>query len=482
MAWKQPQRLPMPSIINSPCSPSSQTLRAVAGFGIVPQHTSATDRRCTKPTNEHRLIIDSLSGTGSAILLSGASGSGKSSLLRGIEQALRSSGRPIHVVSPASSDSPNDHRSIIDLLVGPLESRLDTLAHAGLAEPRLWALPPSRLSVGERARFGLAQTMSQIIHQTAPTTKTKTKTKTKLGDVILADEFATPLDRLNAQALCAVSRRWSRRLGVTLIAAGAHEDLESFLEPEHVFDCNTNTIRRSCAPAKIAITIEPGTASDYHALAHLHYLAGPPATMTRIVRAMRTCPISRRPVLAGALVVSMPTLNSAWRKRAWPGIFNSPDRRHNAKMINTHLRCLSRVIVDPRSRGLGIASMLVRHYLSNPDTAATEAIASMGSACPFFERAGMTPYRLYPNLDDLRLLDALDAQGLQPDDLIDRSIKPGGLLAKELTRWAKSRHLVGAGVPESETIQSIAPIAACRLLAKPRAYAHVATEHFDKDE
>lgn len=470
MAWKQPQRLPMPSIIESPCSPSPQTLRAVAGFGIVPQHTSATDRRCTNPTKEHRSIIDSASRSGSIILLSGASGSGKSSLLRGIERTLRVSGRRVHVVATDSSSIADEHRSIIDLLVGPLAGRLDTLAHAGLAEPRLWALPPSRLSVGERARFDLARAMHQIMP------------KAKAGDVLLADEFATPLDRLNAQALCAVSRRWSRQLGVTLIAAGAHEDLESFLEPDHIFDCNTQTIRRSGARAKITITIEPGTAADYRALAHLHYLAGPPATMTRIVRAMRTCPISRRPVLAGALVVSMPTLNSAWRKRAWPGIFNTPDRRHNAMVINTHLRCLSRVIVDPRSRGLGIASMLVRHYLSNPDTAATEAIASMGSACPFFERAGMTSYRLHPNLDDLRLLDALDAEGLDPIDLIQRPIEPLGLLAKELGRWAKSRHLVGAGVPEPETIQSIAPIAACRLLAKPRAYAHVINQELDKDE
>jgi hypothetical protein len=61
------------------------------------------------------------------------------------------------------------------------------------------------------------------------------------------------------------------------------------------------------------------------------------------------------------------------------------------------------------------------------------------------------------------------------------TIKHNSLLETELIRWGKARRLIAPkncppNCPPNnpnQTIQSIAPIAACRLLASPRAYAHV---------
>ena len=458
MGWNQPTRIKEPRLVYSPCAMSPLTHRAIAGFGLIAR-PSTTNDHSTSPTPSQ---INKLSAS-RLILITGASGSGKSSLIAGIKDSYSRSSRTLLEV-PATQSQNKKQSSLIDQLSGPLNSRLDTLARAGLAEPRLWAMPPNCLSVGERARFALASTM----HRAKP------------GDLLIADEFASTIDRTNAYALCKLTHRWARKAGVTILAASAHEDLETMLDPDWVFDLNTNQIRKPIAQIHRPIQITPGTIKDYRALEHLHYLGSKPATITKIIKASITCPTlgsTLGPTLGGVLVISMPTLNSAWRKRAWPGVFNSGDKRADAKAINTNLRCISRVIVNPAHRGLGIASQLVRHYLSNPQTIATEAIASMGSTCPFFERAGMTPYRLEPTTDDLRLIDTLHHEQCDPDALITMPISPNSLLGNELIRWGKARRLIAPkNCPPNnpdQTIQSIAPIAACRLLASPRAYAHV---------
>ena len=117
--------------------------------------------------------------------------------------------------------------------------------------------------------------------------------------------------------------------------------------------------------------LRAGTMRDYHALARFHYRATRPATIARILTL--DDPNHDEPV--GVLVLSMPTLNGRWRDEAWPGRFRARDRSAAAARINRELRTISRVIIDPRYRGLGLAARLVRAYLSSPDTPATEAIA-----------------------------------------------------------------------------------------------------------
>jgi N-acetylglutamate synthase-like GNAT family acetyltransferase len=58
--------------------------------------------------------------------------------------------------------------------------------------------------------------------------------------------------------------------------------------------------------------------------------------------------------------------------------------------VNRHVRTISRVIVHPQFRALGIASQLVRRILQDCPTRYVEAVAAMGAVHPFFERAGMT--------------------------------------------------------------------------------------------
>jgi GNAT superfamily N-acetyltransferase len=65
--------------------------------------------------------------------------------------------------------------------------------------------------------------------------------------------------------------------------------------------------------------------------------------------------------------------------------------RYEARLrfLNRNLRTISRLIVHPQFRGLGIGSALVRRICCDCDTRWVEAIARMGEVCSCFERGGM---------------------------------------------------------------------------------------------
>lgn len=161
--------------------------------------------------------------------------------------------------------------------------------------------------------------------------------------------------------------------------------------------------------------------------------------------------------LAGVLVASMPTLNDRWRSIAWPGEYDHADQRTRAEAINADLRLISRVIVDPRYRGRGVAVRLVRAYLADPCTRRTEAIAAMAHACPFFARAGMRPIPLEPSQADRRLARVLGRRGVDAE-----SLAVGGIddprLHVALGAWARARRLAERS-PERLAMRAYAALA-----------------------
>lgn len=164
-------------------------------------------------------------------------------------------------------------------------------------------------------------------------------------------------------------------------------------------------------PSAITLRIEPGGREDLAALAPLHYCAGDRPGVERVL-------VARWPALgeqpAGVLAAARPALNGAWRRIAWPGLFEGVDRREAARRLNERVRTIARVIVDPRARGLGVGVALVRAYLADPLTPCTEAVASMGSVSPFFERAGMRAVRCPVSPALGRLLARLELLRVEP--------------------------------------------------------------------
>jgi GNAT superfamily N-acetyltransferase len=233
---------------------------------------------------------------------------------------------------------------------------------------------------------------------------------------------------------------------------------------------------RSAGPAG-ELRLRSGTAADYEALSEFHYLGRAPATATRVLvlettgRSVAGRFLGRRETEAwpiAVLVESMPALGCRLREGALGHRYAQwPDRRERARLINAEIRCISRVVVHPQWRGLGLAVRLVREALATMRTAYTEALAAMGRVHPFFERAGMTAYRRWPLKRDQRLREALAWAGIEPWELarptaVRRRIEaePTGLLREELARWAGRRRSLAEQVE----------LARDRLLCEPVYY------------
>lgn len=443
----------MAKIVGTSSRPTDRQIRACAPFGL---ELAVGGASASPDVGGVADRVRRTLGRGEIAFFTGPSGSGKSTAMRALAEQLRRAEQRV-IVHGQDAASRGRLIDLFGLDIGPIET-LRQLAGFGLAEPALVARTVEELSEGQRHRALLAASFHRA---------------RALGSRwVLVDEFASVLDRVTALGLAATVRRAARRGKVRVVMASAHEDLIATLRPEMCFrfglDGSAGEYPSDRAgPSGPAIAIEGGTQADMDALLPYHYVAGRPATRVGFLRAFD----HTHQNLAGVLVVSMPTLNGAWREQAWPGRYAGKDRKAAAGRINSELRCISRVIVDPRYRGLGIATRLVRAYLAAPMSPATEAVAAMGLISPFFERAGMTAYRVPMHAADARLADAVEAAGFEPWMLADteRAAAMAGdpLVAAELARWARMRRVT------VDSVEGVCRVAGARLCVEPMAYAAV---------
>jgi GNAT superfamily N-acetyltransferase len=197
--------------------------------------------------------------------------------------------------------------------------------------------------------------------------------------------------------------------------------------------------------------IEPGTLADYRALSDFHYRSHRVGAASSVLRLVHRAPsvvgrhFARRDdtQVVGVLVRAMPALACSLRDVATANRYGGHlSQRERATLLNREVRCIARVVVDPRFRGLGLAVKLVAHALKhpeNPQVRYTEALAAMGRVSPFFERAGMRRFDYPPRArpDHARLLDALEHAGLAPHDLasVERVMQRMHDLPSTARRW-----------------------------------------------
>lgn len=408
---------------------------------------------------------------GALTLVVGPSGSGKSTLLRDVAHAADEQGWTV-VLPPAHTRGP---KVCADRPKGrDVHERLRALASAGLAEARTALRPPGALSTGERERLRLALAIA----------KAELLSKRRERVLLVVDEFASALDHATSDSLAhAISRFARRTTRVRVVVATNRGELARQLRPTNTLALDgAGALRIACerpvAAPEDRFDVRPAPREDLDAMVKYHYRPGTPATVVRVLSARE----KRTGNLAGILAISMPTLNASWRATAWPGLFETDDKREHARRINETLRCVSRVIVAPEHRACGVAVRLVRAYLRDPITPHTEAIAAMGRACPFFERAGMTAHEPPIPARDARLLDAIDHAGVRerwrlatPLTALQRFVEGSSeaFVEREVRRWASD-----CRATSSRTGEPIAALfeRACRALATtPLVYTHTIT-------
>jgi hypothetical protein len=164
-----------------------------------------------------------------------------------------------------------------------------------------------------------------------------------------------------------------------------------------------------------SLQIIPGCLDDYRQLARYHYLGSHPGPASAIFVLSR--PGCDTPV--GVIVYSNAPAVLELRNIATNNVFAGLDRSMQLELINANIRRISRVIIEPRFRGLGLASRLVRRTMPLVNVPIVEAVAVMGWINPFFERAGMKAYKAKPSAAGVQFIEALSIIGIEQAELID---------------------------------------------------------------
>ncbi len=157
---------------------------------------------------------------GRVILITGASGSGKSSLLAHLERLLTDRALMVHAIHLP------DAITVDCIPETDTQGALELLARFGLGEVYTYLSPARKLSTGQQFRLRLAMAWARAL--TCPSSR-----------VLLCDEFATQLDRLTAGVLARLTRRQISADGrLCLVAASCHEEIAAALKPDLVVHCD----------------------------------------------------------------------------------------------------------------------------------------------------------------------------------------------------------------------------------------------------
>lgn len=163
------------------------------------------------------------------------------------------------------------------------------------------------------------------------------------------------------------------------------------------------------------IEIVSGDMGDYKKLSRYHYRGGE-LTAYAAIFAMR---LGTETV--GVIVYTMPVRGLELRSLATDGFFTGFDRRTQMALVNKNIRCIGRVVIEPRLRGLGLASRLVRETMAKMNKPVIEAMAVMGRVNPFFEKAGMKAYTGPMPGRCAELIEAFSLIGIEEEDFLQPS-------------------------------------------------------------
>ncbi len=316
---------------------------------------------------------------GDIVYVTGESGSGKSVLLRALARELSRHGEFGGVIASWEVAIRPNEILVHGVGVNAAEA-MKILSMVGLNEAFLFLRRYKELSEGQKYRYKLAKAFWSG------------------RGTLIFDEFCSTLDRVTARIVAYLAQKFCRRSGRTLVAATTHEDLLEDLNPNlvirksfgpYVEVSRLNPRPRPCSVLR-NIRIENGSYENYKTLAPFHYIGRSTAYIRKIYRAVAE--VEGRRELAGVIVYSHPYLEVSARNVAIPelkALRKMLEPTAYAKLVDESFSRISRVVVHPKYRGIGVGTMLVRETMRRVGTAYVEALAVMARYNPFFEKAGM---------------------------------------------------------------------------------------------
>lgn len=175
-------------------------------------------RKRLQERTERRLALEV--GPGQVVLITGASGAGKSVLLNALYAQA-----PADERLRLEDVELEEGKSVIDCVAtaraegGRLRSLtvcLEVLNKAGLSDVFCMLREPRQLSEGQQARYRMAMALMSGRR------------------LIFADEFTASMDRITAAVAAHQVRKTARQTGTTFILASCHDDILGDLRPDVV--------------------------------------------------------------------------------------------------------------------------------------------------------------------------------------------------------------------------------------------------------
>ena len=323
---------------------------------------------------------------GDIVYITGDSGSGKSVLLKAIWDDL---GQDATILNELEVPS---NAPIIETVGSSFTEALKVLSLVGLNDAFLFLRQYSDLSEGQKYRYRIAQLIEQD------------------KKYWLCDEFCSTLDRTTSKIVSHNIQKHARRSGKTLIVATTHEDLFTDLNPnifirkgwgQEIKVSYHTPEPRSCSVAG-NVTVRESNREEYGKLSHLHYRNAKAPVPYRFYA------LELVGELIGVIVYSYPPVHARGRKDA---VGYTP----NLTELNQDWTQISRVVIHPKYRSIGLGIKLVKESLRLQGRKHVELTAVMAQYNPFAEKAGMKPILLTtPHKTVLQALEELKELGFNP--------------------------------------------------------------------
>ncbi len=306
---------------------------------------------------------------GDVVFITGDSGGGKSTLLRRIKESMQERGIKLDVLNDLTFDP---EEVILEGVGKDFSEALGILTRSGLGDAFLMLRKYKQLSDGQKYRYAIAKMLATG------------------SDVWFIDEFCATLDREMAKVIAFSIQKTARMLGKTIIVATTHGDIEHDLNPsltikknfgEGVSVTRNKWEKRPCSLMS-DITFRIATFEEYQksGLPTFHYKsARRPAGLINIYAA------EWKGVLVGAMLLKYPPLELQERNFITQKYYTK-----NYKELNKDVETISRVVINPKFQGIGLAPKLMNTYFNSEHSRKiVEAVSVMAQYHPFNERAGM---------------------------------------------------------------------------------------------
>ncbi|MCL6579493.1 MAG: GNAT family N-acetyltransferase [Candidatus Bathyarchaeota archaeon] len=321
------------------------------------------------------------------VYITGDSGSGKSVLLKALEKDIRQD-MGLSCINIAEI-KPEPDKPLIETVGKSLEEALELLSKVGLNDAFLFLRSYKQLSDGQKYRYKIAKMIESK------------------AQFWIMDEFAATLDRDTAKIVAYNLQKLARQQGKAVLAATTHTDLFEDLNPsvyiykkfgkEIDIRYYPNEPAKECTLMKEMRIVE-GTTEDWRKLAGFHYRSHKIAAPRKIFS------LKRGDELCGVIVYCYPPPTAFGRRLVLP--------KMSMKELNEKLSIITRVVVHPKYRTIGLGAKLIKETLPLAGTPYVEMPAVMAKYNPFAEKAGMQKIAEQPPPKEaLKILETLQQLG-----------------------------------------------------------------------